>query len=180
MEIKDKPAMLMNNPQEEKFLTDCLTPEMRVLEFGSGQSTLVLASLVREVVSIEHHQKYADMLTGSGNLPANVTLCFVPQNREPTQDYDDGTYADFKDYVLHPRYYIDKELFDVVFVDGRARVACATYAAREYLKPGGLIFIHDYRHPKPQYRRKEYEPVENFLERVGQEFAMAKFIVKPM
>jgi hypothetical protein len=171
-----QPAMLTNNPGEQTLVTDCLTPDMRVLEFGLGESTLVLSSLVKSVLTIEHSQYWVDQF--KGRLPDNVTVCFVPPDHDPSPEYDDGTYNDFKQYVHFPEMFLSDGKFDVVFIDGRARVACARLAAEKYLKKGGLIFIHDYRHPTPIYRRPEYEVVEEFLEMTGHHFAMAKFKVK--
>lgn len=168
--------MMVNTIEEEELLLSSLKPDMRVLEFGFGNSSVIIARRVKQVVSIEHDPQWPAYFKGL--VPENIQVVLVPQNREPSKDYDDGTFDDFKNYVLAPRIFLDQGKFDIVFVDGRARVACARFAAQEYLKEGGFIFIHDYRHPTVKYRRKEYEIVELFLQRVDQAFAMAKFKVK--
>lgn len=168
--------MMVNNIDEENLLLNSLKPDMRVLEFGGGMSTLAIASRVKELLTIEHNKDWLQQYVT--DIPKNVTLCHVPANREPSDDYTDGTYDDFKDYVEHPRLFLKDGKFDLVFIDGRARTACARFTAQEYLKEGGIIFIHDYRHPTPAYRRPEYEIVEIFLKRIDQAFAMAKFKVK--
>jgi predicted O-methyltransferase YrrM len=169
-------TMMVNTVEEENLLFNALKPDMRVLEFGGGMSTVAIAKRVKELVTIEHNKGWLEQYVT--DIPKNVTLCYVPLNREPSDDYSDGLYEECKDYVEHPRLFLKEGKFDIVFIDGRARVACARLAAQEYLKEGGIIFIHDYRHPKPEYRRTEYEVVEIFLKRIDQAFAMAKFKVK--
>jgi sialidase-1 len=62
---------------------------------------------------------------------------------------------------------LNKGKFDLIFIDGRARVECAKVAV-ELLNPNGVILIHDYRNPNPACRRYEYEEVEQFLVDVEQ------------
>jgi predicted O-methyltransferase YrrM len=179
--MSEELEMFSNNRKEELFFLNELKNNHRVLEFGSGRSTLAISKRVKEVVSIEHNIKYYSELCEqiNGKYITNTKLYYVPANKEPSAGYSDGTFKDFEDYVLFPLKLSGKEgRFDIVFVDGRSRVACALYAAQYYLKPNGLIFIHDMLHPQPEYRRTEYEDVLSFLELQGQEFAMCKFKVK--
>jgi 2-polyprenyl-3-methyl-5-hydroxy-6-metoxy-1,4-benzoquinol methylase len=193
--INEGTRMMVNNIDEENFFLSHLTKDMVVLEFGCGESTLTILPLVKELHSVEHNSKWAEEVAGrldkqtashySINPMVNHGIVYqfqnmcihnIPPNKEPSADYDDGTYEDFKDYVnVLDRF--KKELFDIIFIDGRARVACAA-ACVDYLKPGGLIFIHDYFHPTEKYRRREYECVEEFLEKTGQVFAIARFVPK--
>lgn len=170
-------SIMVNNIGEERLLLSHLKPHMRVLEFGHGLSTNVMAKLVRQVVSIEYNPEWYDAFKPF--LDKNVTTILKPANKAPTPAYEDGTLEDYKDYVMSPMQQASAEKFDVVVIDGRARVACAEYAAKFYLKDDGLIFIHDYRHPKPPpYRRPEYEVVESFLDMKKHVFAMALFVKK--
>lgn len=170
-------TMMVNNADEETFFLSSLTPDMRVLEFGMGLSTLAIAAKVKEVVSIEHNHGFFKAFRGQ--LPTNAHGVFVAANAEPRPDYDDGTFEDFQDYVKSPLLF-NTPKFDVVLVDGRSRVACAEYAAKHYLKEGGIIFIHDYKHPNPHYRnlRLYLEDVEKFLKPEKQVFTMAMFTVR--
>lgn len=176
--INEGTHMMVNNIEEQNMLLSYLKPDMRVLEFGLGYSTRLIAAKVREVVSIEHdHENFKHFKETFGSLQ-NVTPIYVAPNAEIQPDYDDGTYEQFSDYVRTPQMLVKDEKFDVVFVDGRARVACAEYAAKEYLKEGGVIFIHDYRHPNHVYRRQYLEVVERFLKMEKHVFAMAMFTVR--
>lgn len=169
--------MMVNNIDEQNMLLDHLTKDMLVLEFGFGFSTLLIARRVAQVISVEHDEEAYN--TFKARQPENVTILFRRQNHPITEPGGDGTLEQFKDYVEAPMMY-HRKYFDVVFIDGRARVACAEYAEKYYLKEGGRIFIHDYRHPQPPpYRRLEYEVVERFLKMEKHVFAMAMFSVIP-
>lgn len=167
--------MYVNNKGEEDFLFEHLSKDMDVLEWGSGRSTLAIAKRVRSLVSIEHYHGYyiATKKLLNQNKITNVQLLFLPANNQPVGE-SDGSYEDFTDYINA----VNDKRFDLIFVDGRARVACARKAL-ELLRnhSNGLIFIHDYRHPKEIYRRPEYEVVETFLTPIKKVFAMQSFHV---
>lgn len=175
IDLNEGCEMAVNSVEEQNFLLEALNPDMTVLEIGAGLSTFLIAKRVKKVISIEHNKEWYDEINKS--KPENVELYHIPQNSEPKQEYSDGTYEDFKDYcdfILGI-----PELFDVVFIDGRARVDAAKFAVKS-LKENGVIFIHDFGHTDPKYRRNEYDCVLDFLELVGQEFTMAKFVPKGM
>lgn len=169
--IETEFELTVNNLQEQEFLFSHLNPEMSVLEYGSGKSTIAIAKRVKDLFSIEHDARFFRELMNK--LTGNVRLYFEPPDN-PNYD-DDGTYEDFKSYVDRPKLLNKK--FDLVFVDGRARVACCK-AAVDLLKDDGVIIVHDYLHPEEKYRRYEYEVIEDFLERTGGAFAMHSFKVR--
>lgn len=171
--------MFVNNEKEQSLLFSSLNPNTYFLEFGSGMSTVAISKRVRKIVSIEHSEEYYNQtkeLLAKHDI-TNCELILVLPNEEAING-DDDTEIQFKDYVNAPSRFVENEKFDVCFVDGRARVACAKYAAEYCLKPNGTIFIHDYGHPQPEYRRYEHEAVEEFLNRVDGHFAMHKFKIK--
>jgi len=161
--------MTVCNQEEENLFLDSLKPNHVVLEWGSGKSTIAIAPLVKQVYSIENNKEWFDELKYI--VPENVSLNYVPANEEPTGG-DDGTYQQFKDYVDFAATLNRK--FDIIFIDGRARVACAELAVK-LLKKNGLLFVHDMRNPKIEYRRDEYEPIFDMFELVDYEFTMYKF-----
>lgn len=120
----------------DRFLAD--RPTARVVEWGSGASSLWLAARVDEVTAIEHDLHWADAVRAIA--PANlrvVTVAPVPAPHPATPSEKRGFAAlDFSDYV----HAIDDLAgdFDLVVVDGRARGACFD-AAISRLAPGGLI-----------------------------------------
>ncbi|WP_426241407.1 class I SAM-dependent methyltransferase [Nocardioides sp. LHG3406-4] len=113
-------------------------PGARVFEWGSGASTLWLASRAGSVHSVEHHADWAASL--APRLPGNVTLQVVePEvSASPVASSAKPGHAglDFADYV----WAIDDVAgtFDLVVIDGRAREACLARAV-DRLSPGGII-----------------------------------------
>lgn len=176
--INEGTTMMVNNIEEQEFFLAHLTKEMTVLEYGCGESTMTIAPLVKHLVCIEHKEAWATEIMSRVNAAGytNVQMIVKKENHEPSANYDDGTYEDFKDYVeaIHQ---FAPETFDIVFIDGRARVDCAKGCV-PYVKKSGCIFIHDYRHPTEEYRRREYEVVEDFLELEGHVFALGKLVPK--
>ncbi len=134
----------------DAFLRTRTTP--RAFEFGSGASTLWLAARVDHVTSVEHDESFAVEVEALLGATDNVRLLVVP----PTPSDDPATpsdreghdHLDFTDYVRS----IDSAEgpFDLIVVDGRARLACLE-RARQHLAPGGRIVFDD-------IRRERYRP----------------------
>ncbi len=126
----------------------------RVFEYGSGASTVWLGRRGAEVHSVEHHPGFAEVmrrvLTQAG-LTDKVELLEVgaeTATRPVTRSGRKG--EDAVDYTAYARS-IEQVggRFDLIVVDGRARVACCA-AARPFLAPGGIIVFDDSQ--RPRYR----------------------------
>ena len=113
--------------------------DVRAFEYGSGASTLWLARRCTRVVSVEHDAGFAKfaapMLARS-----NVRLLLVEPERgvaAPAMGSGRRGYehCDFSAYV--DSIAVEGE-YDLIVIDGRARVACLEIA-RRHLKPGGLV-----------------------------------------
>lgn len=98
------------------------TPGTRVLEFGTGASTLWFARRRVSMISIDHdpawHASVCQRLPASTS--ADVRLCERPYY---------PVAADFP-----------SDSFDLVLVDGRDRVACVRYTTR-LVRPGGFMLV---------------------------------------
>ena len=114
-----------------RFLESFLKPEMRVLEFGAGASTLWLADRVAEVVSVEGAKPWHDLLTEECKSRPNVRLIFCERYNGPQREYPDG-------------------YFDLVLVDGRNRARCFADSDR-VLRSGGVMMLDN-------SERKKYLP----------------------
>jgi len=150
---------------ESAFFFAEIDKNKKVLEYGSGQSTIEIAERCKEIVSIEHQEEWynKNILT----KPSNCEILL----RKPTLPYSEGghcgTYDEFKDYIEAP---LSKIPYDVIFIDGRARVPCASICNKLGHKDT-VVFVHDFERP-------EYQEVLKYLELISVVEKMAKFKIK--
>jgi hypothetical protein len=124
----------------------------RVFEFGSGASTLWLARRADHVYSVEHDLEFAEVVAGLEPSIRNVTFITAPPVMDNTSEMiRSGRKGfeglDFTDYVKSIE--AIGGTFDLIVIDGRARIACLERAV-EHLSPDGLILFDDIR--RPRYR----------------------------
>ena len=117
------------NPWLGETVTDLvtrnLTKDMRVFEWGMGNSTLFWSQYVGEVVSVEYDREWYERMR-------EMTLNNVKMR------YSDLVYdGEYCRKVLE-----EKEKFDIILIDGRDRVRCARNAV-EKLKENGIIIWDD-------------------------------------
>jgi hypothetical protein len=125
-----KPIPWMTYPFID-FISDRLSPDMEIFEYGSGNSTLYFASKVKWVYSIEHDEKWYKIM--KQRIPNNVSLYHIKL------DYG-GEYSRFP-LSLNKKY-------DIIIIDGRDRVNCIKVVIK-CLKPEGVIVLDD--SERPQY-----------------------------
>lgn len=124
----------------------------RVFEFGSGASTVWLGRRSSAVYSVEHDGTFADVMRRvltEAKVADRVELLEVrptttdsPKVRSGRPGEDQLDFAAYVDAVAQ----VGGE-FDVICVDGRARVACAM-ASLEHLAPGGILVWDDSQRPR--------------------------------
>lgn len=134
------------NPWWVKGITDIvqkkLSKDIRVFEWGSGNSTLFWSQNAGEVVSIEYDEEWYEKMKEI--IPDNVRLELC--RMEPNGDYCRK--------ILE-----EKEKFDIILIDGNDRVRCV-YNSLEKLKEKGIIIWDD-------TDREEYQEGYRFLEKHG-------------
>lgn len=148
-----------------EWLEGHLRPDMRIFEYGSGGSTLFFAQRVREVASVEHdrawHEAVAAELAQRG--VANCVYRLVEPEPAEGVGTDTGSYLSrhpyyqgltFARYVQSILAYEDAS-FDLVLIDGRARIACADTALAK-VKPGGYLILDN-------MERDEYQIARSLL-----------------
>ncbi len=144
-----------------------MSPVERILEFGSGPSSIRLAMAFSEaeVLSIEGDwRNFAETLSLMRSLwdKRNLSIRYRPVTLESYGDaefltYEDGTFWD--------------DEMDCVIIDGppvyalRGREACL-YQVYDQIKIGGLVILDDFR------RRFEKQIVENWLSVYPSSFAV--------
>jgi len=105
-----------------EFITPRLRPEMRVFEYGSGQSTRWWSGLAARVDAVEDDPAW--MAKVSEGLPANVDLRFA---RSGGDDY--------------ARSVLERDArFDVVVIDGSDRNHCAEVCLEAIAGDGVIIW----------------------------------------
>ena len=110
----------------QRLLAGFLTPHSRVLEFGSGMSTVWYAAHAGEVVSIEDYQ------------PWFLQVAQIIRDRKATNiryRFARGS----KDYSI-PTANEQGEGFDLIMIDGSFRDQCVERSLR-FLKPCGIVYL---------------------------------------
>lgn len=133
-------------------LRNIVQPSARVLEYGSGGSTVFFAKHCHSVLTIEHDQQWHDLLKeklSQLNID-NVNLQHVgPEACTDLSEIDPHAgfgstgqeFADmsFKAYVQAPSAFSTQK-FDIISIDGRARPACIRQSL-DMLAPGGVLIV---------------------------------------
>jgi predicted O-methyltransferase YrrM len=122
------------SPAAIAILNKWLTADMRIFEWGSGASTVYFARKVQEVVSVEHNSAWYDIvlqLLNKEKVTEKVSLNYFEIDKR-----SDSPYQAYADFILT----FPDQHFDLILIDGRARVACTKNAVSK-LKPGGLLVL---------------------------------------
>lgn len=144
-----------------EFLSNTLKPSSKVLEWGMGGSTVYWCARAGEIVSIEHDaawfERAKDQLAHLNDRDPPLSLHLVEPQAKAPGDYPSGLapYKDmsFEAYANAISAY-PKGHFDLIVVDGRARMACL-HGCVDYLAPGGTILLDnaDYTRYQPELTR---------------------------
>ena len=161
--------MWMSNLEIE-FFKKHLESNQRVLEWGCGSSTISISKLVKEIHSIEHNKDWFDNINSKiSNTNISLYLC------EPDNEYVEGghcgTFQQFETYIKKP---LELGRFDLIFIDGRARIECAKIC-KDISHEDTLIFIHDYR---GRFYKENYQEIENYLTFISEVNNLALFNIK--
>lgn len=108
-----------------KMLEKHLTKESRVLEFGSGMSTIWYSKHAGYVCSVDDHRPWFNKITARIKKDSikNIHYQFA-QSEE--------TYSSFMSE--------DQKGFDLIMIDGSCRSMCVLMASK-LLKPGGVLYL---------------------------------------
>lgn len=120
--------------------------QFKVFEWGSGASTVWLSRRVLSVVSVEHDKVWSETVNAelfSRGL-VNVTVNTITPKDSVSPRVSSGKKGfvnlDFFDYVDSINNF---GKFDMIVIDGRARVDCWKQASK-HLEKGGLIVFDNY------------------------------------
>jgi hypothetical protein len=170
MNLKNNCKDMFVQIDESRFFLDSIKKTDRVLEYGSGESTKEIASRCKELVSVEHQKNWYDMVVTG--IPENVELLLKEPNLPYIEGtYNCGTYDEFEDYITCAQ---SHGKFDVIFIDGRARLECAKFC-KNVSHENTLVFIHDF---SSRLYDHGYIEVFKYLDLVESVSDMSKFKVK--
>lgn len=133
-------------------LTQLLQSASEGLEYGSGRSTTFFAPYFESYVSIEHEEKWYNLVKEKLNTLPQVKYFLIEAEQNVPQQHlsseqqvfmpvelfpvPDSLFKSYTDFILQ----FEPESFDFVLVDGRARTTCALNSI-EKLKSGGLLVL---------------------------------------
>ena len=147
--LRERKSSMMNLRQPwwpyamTEFVESVLPPDARVFEYGGGGSSAWLSDHGARLTVIEHHQEWCKELRRA--LPNNVEVISV----SVCDVGEFGSSAEagyFDDYVKAIDSYPDRS-FDLVIVDGRARVESIS-RAKTKVKQGGHLLLDDSDRPR--------------------------------
>jgi hypothetical protein len=151
--------------EAERALRTLISSETRVFEYGSGGSTVFLASRVHQLVSVEHDPTWSAQVVSFVGGRAEVDVILAPprearQASEMAYSSSSPAFAGqtFIDYVSVADRYPDG-LFDLLIIDGRARTS-AFFRASRVVRIGGAILLDD-------SERASYRPAVEAARRAG-------------
>jgi hypothetical protein len=120
---------------------------MRVFEYGSGGSTLYYAKHVKEIISVEHNEKWFEEVKKRTSRYHNVDIVLQePDILEKNENCNFLSYTfkeyqglNFERYVRIIENYPD-DYFDLIVIDGRCRHMCLEFSMKKVKKGGWIIF----------------------------------------
>ena len=141
----------MRKREIDKIL-EYLEPHFLMLEWGSGGSTTFFPRYVSRYHSIEHSKEWYHRVYNE--IGDNVRLYYVPQNLPRTRPTKREEFVDYVEQV----HYIGVPNYNAVFIDGRARIACAKEVIG-FINKESVIFLHD-------CHRGEYKEIFEIFEEI--------------
>lgn len=164
-------------PREKQLLFSLLDNATYYQEFGSGGSTVAALKRknIKKVHTVESAKRWINKLSRRNDISAAISsgrLKLVHADIGPTADWgypkNDAHREKWPDYsgkaAEQHQWLEDPVHFDLVFVDGRFRVACLLKALQRVpeAQRGNVKFaMHDYTD-----RLDKYQAVEKFVKRV--------------
>lgn len=139
---------------EREFFEAWLQPQFTVLEYGSGGSTLLIQKKVKKLFSIEHQEEWFKKIKNL--IEPTTELYFVPPDKKYIEGgHYDGSYNEFYSYINKG---LEFGPYDLIYVDGRARVDCCR-CIKQKLTNDGIIIFHDFERDQYQCLTKEFNVV---------------------
>ncbi|MEO9870103.1 hypothetical protein [Ekhidna sp.] len=124
------------------FFEEKLNKDLTLCEYGLGFSTLYFSKRVKSVKSIEHDTTWFNDIQSSLQGKENVDIELVELENGYEKAINNA-----------------KEKYDIILIDGRERVKCATNSF-DQLSPNGVLILDD-------SQRTKYQGAFDFYEEKG-------------
>jgi len=124
-----------------RFLEDRIPSDVRVFEFGMGNSTCWWGKRAAQVTTVEHDRSWYEKVARS--MPGNVEVTLAP--------------VDSDDYIAAAAR--SDAAFDILVIDGRRRVRCCENSI-DKLSARGVVIWDD-------FHREHYRSRSGFLRDAG-------------
>jgi len=142
------------------ILEEKITKNTKILEFGSGYSTIFFDIRSDYVISIEHnklwYEKILNLLQFNKNTYILKEINYISKQPINNKLYNSDTLEELIGYN------IDYESLDIIIVDGIDRVNCVNDSYLK-LKKGGLLILDDSNRIDNPDTDGSYKPIENLL-----------------
>lgn len=161
--------MFTNSKSESDFFISHINDQHRVLEYGSGESTIEISKLCKFILSIEHNANWYNKVRSV--ISDNINILLKESNEQFIEGFADGSYDQFKNYITSP---LEHGPFDIILIDGRARIECAKFV-KNVAHENTIVFIHDF---TSRLEIDNYKEVFNYLDLIESVGDMSKFKIK--
>lgn len=163
----DPPSRPHLDDETAAWLEEQLRASRLFLEFGCGGSTLLADRLGVRMISVESDPYYAAVVRRALSRPEGAQILTPPMGL--TREWGMPLFRRGRKgdrYVSAPFGHLNGEFPDLIFVDGRYRVACVLETAKQaaFVGAAPILLLDDYE------GRPHYEVLEGYLgppDRVG-------------
>lgn len=135
--------------------TSFLTKNTTFFEFGSGCTSIIAKYYSKKSYSIEGNKKWYEFGIKNG-LKGNIILKDIKPDTKGELWSTPGKDSNIKDWKNYFQAYKKEYNADVIFIDGRFRVACA-FDIFNKIRDDTIILIHEYYRPSYFVIEKYYD-----------------------
>jgi len=148
------------HPDIITFLDENINIDTKILEFGSGNSTVYFSKLTNNLYSVEHDIVWYNKIKKQLNNNVEYILSKVNYVSQPSKDkmfYNCNTIEELL------KINIPDEYFDIIIIDGIHRVNCAN-ASLNKLKKGGILILDDSNRIENPASDGSYKPIKLLMD----------------
>lgn len=124
------------------FIKERIHKDLKIFEFGSGNSTLFYAQRVKKVISVEHDRAWFEKVVAAKPENSEMIYCELETNGE---------------YCRIPSTLNEK--FDIIIIDGRDRINCCEQSLTALSSTGVVVLDNT--------ERESYQKAISFMRENG-------------